>query len=131
MTPSIGNTDMEAEPKRRILSPEKHKQMLDWLRTPSGAYNFALILSIFGWLFGGFIILAGFHLNKVRTTDAEAKTKTAQTQRDAVSAELTAANEKIANTEAALQTAAAELERAKAHTAELERKLALRQLTDD
>lgn len=44
--------------------------MLEWLKTPSGAYNLTFIVALFGWLVTGAGIVAGFHLNKVRTMKA-------------------------------------------------------------
>ena len=44
--------------------------MLEWLKTPSGAYNLTLIIALLGWLLTGVGIVAGFHLNKVRAMRA-------------------------------------------------------------
>ena len=82
--------------------------MLDWLKTSSGAYNLTFIVALVGWAIGGIGLIAGFHLNKLKTVEAETKAKTAETDR---------------------ATIAGELETARARTAELERKLAPRQLT--
>ena len=82
--------------------------MLDWLKTTSGAYNLTFIVAMISWLIGGIGLVAGFHLNKVKTLEAEAKARAAETDRTEI---------------------AGELETARARTAELERKLAPRQLT--
>jgi len=52
--------------------------MLEWLKTPSGAYNLTLIVAVIAWLIAGIGIFAGFHLNKVRTIEAEAKPEYAE-----------------------------------------------------
>jgi hypothetical protein len=82
--------------------------MLEWLKTSSGAYNFTFIVAMISWLVGGIGLVAGFHLNKVKTVEAEAKARKAETDRTEI---------------------AAKLETANAKTAELEKKLAPRQLT--
>ena len=55
--------------------------MLDWLKTTSGAYNLTFIVAMISWLIGGIGLVAGFHLNKVKTLEAEAKAKAAETDR--------------------------------------------------
>jgi hypothetical protein len=82
--------------------------MLEWLKTSSGAYNLQFIIAIIGWLIAGAALIAGFHLNKVKTIEAEAKARKAEADRTEM---------------------AAKLETAHAKTAELEKKLAPRQLT--
>src|SRR5438094_3976394 len=56
--------------------------MLEWLKTPSGAYNLTFIIAIVGWIVAGFGIFAGFHLNKVRAVQAQPRTLTRE-QREA------------------------------------------------
>jgi hypothetical protein len=90
--------------------------MLEWLKSPSGAYNLTLILTTVAWLLAGVGIFAGFHLNKVRTMDAQAKTAQAEADRQSIAAELA--------------TTAVELQAAKSQTAELRKRLAPRHLTD-
>ena len=55
--------------------------MLEFLKTPAGAYNLTFILAIFGWLVSGVGIFAGFHLTKVRGVEAEAKARKTEVQR--------------------------------------------------
>jgi hypothetical protein len=47
--------------------------MFEWLKTSTGAYNLRLIVAIIAWLITGAGIFAGFHLNKLRSKEAEAK----------------------------------------------------------
>ena len=82
--------------------------MLEWLKTTSGAYNFTFIIAMISWLIGGIGLVAGFHLNKVKTIETEAKAKAAEADR---------------------ATIAGQLKTARAKTAELEHRLAPRQLT--
>ena len=89
--------------------------MLEWLKTPSGAYNLTFIVAIIGWLIAGCGVFAGFHLNKVRAIEAQQKARKAEADRAAIA-------ERLATT-------TAELERAKAITAELVVKATPRTLT--
>jgi hypothetical protein len=82
--------------------------MLEWLKTSSGAYNLTFIVALTSWLVGGIGLIAGFHLNKIKTVEAELKAKSAESQR----AEL-----------------ASKLEISQVKTAELEKRLAPRQFT--
>jgi hypothetical protein len=84
--------------------------MLEWLKTTSGAYNLTFIVAMISWLVGGVGLVAGFHLNKVKTIEVEAKAKKAESDRAAI---------------------ALQLETAKAKTAELETQIAPRQLSDE
>ena len=108
MTPSIGNAEIEADTEAAKRKSKRTNPMLDWLKTSSGAYNLQFIIAMIGWLIGGAALIAGFHLNKVKTIEAEAKARKAETDRTEI---------------------AAKLETANAKTAELEKKLAPRQLT--
>ncbi len=89
--------------------------MLEWLKTSSGAYNLSLIVAVVAWLVTGIGILTGFHLNKVKTLEAQGKATKAEKERAAVAARL--------------ETTAKELTQAKARTSELERKVAPRHLS--
>ena len=110
MLPSVGHTEIETEPGTADPKSTRHNPMLEWLKTSSGAYNLQFIIAIIAWLIGGAALIAGFHLNKVKTIEAEAKTKRAEAERTEM---------------------AAQLETAKVKTAELEHRLAPRQLTDE
>ena len=62
--------------------------MLEWLRTPSGAYNLVQIFAIAAWLVSGIGIIAGFHLNKIRELDARAKATQAEIERATIATKL-------------------------------------------
>ena len=87
---------------------DQNKKMLEWLKTPSGAYNLTLIIAIIVWLVGGAAIYAGFHLNKVRLIDSQRKTREAEEDKARIKADLDLATRK--------------LEEAKAKLAEIEEK---------
>ncbi len=70
--------------------------MLEFLKTPAGAYNLTFILAILGWLVSGVGIFAGFHLTKVRAIESEEKARQAEVQRIETAEEL-----RIAKAEAA------------------------------
>ena len=86
------------------------KTMFEWLKTPSGAYNLTLIVAIVAWVITGIGIFAGFHLNKMRTIDAQEKAKRSEAAREELVGQLAGTK--------------AELEHSKAKTEELASKLA-------
>lgn len=89
--------------------------MLEWLKTPAGAYNFTFIVAIIAWIIAGVGVFGSFHLNKVRTIEAQQKAKRAEADRDSMAAQLAFTS--------------AELERTKTQTAELASKAAPRTIT--
>ena len=108
-SPNIGHTDKEAATNAPNPTSNRHNPMLEWLKTTSGAYNLQFLIAIIAWVIGGAGLVAGFHLNKVKTIEAEAKAMKAEVDRSQM---------------------ASQLESAKAKTFELEQKLAPRQITD-
>ena len=98
--------------------------MLDALKTPSGAYNLTLIISGIIWLLSGIGIFAGFNVNRVKAIEAQQKTQNAEDAKKTADSMRQAAEKRLADTEAELQTT-------KAKTAELALRLAPRMLTDE
>lgn len=74
--------------------------MLEFLKTPAGAYNLTFILAIMGWLLSGVGIFAGFHLTKVRAIDSQEKTKVAIEERNRFQSQLEATSKELEETKA-------------------------------
>jgi hypothetical protein len=55
--------------------------MLEFLKTSTGVYNLSFIIALIGWGVTGIGIVVGFHLNKVKSIEAEDKARNSEAQR--------------------------------------------------
>jgi hypothetical protein len=90
----VNDTKEEANAETAGATDQK-KKMLEWLKTPSGAYNLTLIIAIVAWLGAGVAIYAGFHLNKVRTIESQRKARESEEDKARIKAELELATSKL------------------------------------
>ena len=99
--PRVNDTKEEANADT-AGEPDQNKKMLEWLKTPSGAYNLTLIIAIIAWLGAGVAIYAGFHLNKVRTIESQRKARESEEDKIRIKAELELATSKLEDAKAKL-----------------------------
>ena len=74
--------------------------MLEWLKTSTGSYNLAFILTLIAWLTGGIGIIAGFHHNKVSNMEAGENAKEAQQDQKKTEEELESSRLEVKKLEA-------------------------------
>lgn len=86
---------------------------MEWLKTPSGAYNLTLILAILGWIITGIAIFAGFNHYKVRAAESQKQAEDIELKRKAIQQELSETKVILEKTQVQASELSSELNRIK------------------